>query len=125
MLHLPIPPTIFLHVLRDLHVSLLPDEEAALLDCLDTERLAKLHIKKLTKHSKYHQSHSLSSGEQSEMQQQKIHSLLWKEDDDENNFGSGNDDFNSLPMVDYYSFLQFVARPVSYTHLTLPTTPYV
>ena len=111
LLHLPIPPTIFLHVLRDLHVSLLPDEEAALLDCLDTERLAKLHIKKLTKHSKYHQSHSLSSGEQSEMQQQKIHSLLWKEDDDDdNNFGSGNDDFNSLPMVDYYSFLQFVAR---------------
>jgi Ca2+-binding EF-hand superfamily protein len=37
-----IPPSNFLHVLRDCGVVLSVDEEATLLDCLDTERLAEM-----------------------------------------------------------------------------------
>jgi Ca2+-binding EF-hand superfamily protein len=112
ILHMPIPPTIFLHVLRDLNTQLLPEEEATLLDCLDTERLAKLHIRKLFKVS----SSSLMRGREREdeeefHQQKKIHSLLWKEDDENENdshsLGGGED---SLPMIDYYSFVKFVSR---------------
>ena len=38
---LGIPPSAFLHCLRDCGVDLTVEEEATLLDCLDTERLAK------------------------------------------------------------------------------------
>lgn len=39
--HHGIPPAAFLHCLRECGVNLTVDEEATLLDCLDTERLAK------------------------------------------------------------------------------------
>ncbi len=39
-----LPPALFLHILRE-HggISLTVEEEATLLDCLDTERLAQIH----------------------------------------------------------------------------------
>jgi hypothetical protein len=39
-----IPPSAFLHCLRDCGVVLTVEEEATLLDCLDTERLAKVRF---------------------------------------------------------------------------------
>jgi Ca2+-binding EF-hand superfamily protein len=121
---LPIPPTIFLHVLRDLHVNLLPEEEATLLDCLDTERIAKLHMKKLrrkllpTSSSSSHHRNRRDEEEDNEFgrgnrgnHQEKVHSLLWNNDDDAiDEGGTSSSDMNGLPMIDYYSFVQFVSR---------------
>jgi Ca2+-binding EF-hand superfamily protein len=123
---LPIPPTIFLHVLRDLNVNLLPEEEATLLDCLDTERIAKLHMKKLRRKllstsSSQHRSSSSRRDEEEDNEfggrnnqgnyQDRVHSLLWNNDDDDiDEGGTSAADMNGLPMIDYYSFVQFVSR---------------
>eukprot|EP00981_Chlorochromonas_danica_P005731 scaffold1182_cov229-Ochromonas_danica.AAC.7 len=88
-----IPPAVFLYVLRELHVDLSPEEEAILLDCLDTERIAKLQAKRLTDHLV-----STSSKKRT----------LW-------NSQSNNPSYNqtsefALPSVDYQSFVSFCAR---------------
>ncbi len=113
---LPIPPTIFLHVLRDLNVQFTPEEEATLLDCLDTERIIKLQMKQLKNLTKRHQyllqqelQEDLPDKYNKDTQaiQQKIHSLLWN-DDSSSSISAMNK--TGLPMIDYYSFIQFVSR---------------
>lgn len=88
-----IPPAVFLHVLRDLHVDLTPEEEAVLLDCLDTERIAKLQAKKLNTH--------ISNPKDKKK-------ALWNSASN-NPSSNGNNEF-SLPSVDYQSFVTFCAR---------------
>eukprot|EP01034_Spumella_vulgaris_P022749 gene22749-28907_t len=75
-----IPPAAFLHCLRDCDVVLNVEEEATLLDCLDTERLSKL-------------------GQREALEVQEGGSRR----------GSGRDSW-SVPLIEYDSFLTFCAR---------------
>eukprot|EP01033_Poteriospumella_lacustris_P002266 gene2266-1657_t len=86
-----IAPSAFLHVLRDCHVHLSPEEEATLLDCLDTERIARQEA------SSFAPIHHHS-------QQKNTARLLFG-----SGGGGGGDGFN-VPMVDFQSFLSFCSR---------------
>lgn len=90
--HRGIPPATFLHVLRELNVVLTPEEEAALLDCLDTERVAKLQAQKLLE--KTGDIPHAKPG---------IHDRLWSSD------GASQSTF-TMPMIDYDALIQFCSR---------------
>lgn len=82
-----IAPSAFLHVLRDCDVNLTPEEEATLLDCLDTERIAKQQAQSFQ---------PVHFGQRANTAKLLFH--------DQNSGGF------TLPMVDFQSFLSFCSR---------------
>ena len=100
---LVIPPSTFLHVLRDMNVLLTPEEEAILLDCLDTERIAKLQAIRLTSQMKNDSDdkHGNNSGKNSSKFGLSIHEALW---------GKKQEEEFTMPMIDYQSFILYCGR---------------